>query len=341
MGALNFSIGKLKSNTKIAVSRKHNQRIDHCSNADPDKKHQNRQIMPGADDYAEFFRNRIRQSEYYHEHGGLANVRKDAVKMIDMVFRVPKDELAKNQYFDVDRFCEITRDWVCRTFGKENVADMILHMDEESPHIHAIVVPLTKEGKLSAASYIGSPEKLRNMQTEVANQYAEIGLSRGLSKSVAHHTEIKKFYGMIHESVSDTLPEPTQNETLDQYIIRANKAFNERKSQDLSHILELERERDVARTEVKQMQEKLNAAEQKEARIRSLENTIERDAEALRQWRAVVQLFRSKKLTPEKQKVLADVMEEALKIAEEERAAKELEEYKKIYGDTQNENKGS
>ncbi len=339
MGAINFSIGKLKSNSKIAVSRKHNQRIDHCSNADPNKRHENRQLMTGAEDYSDFFKTRIRQSDYYKEHGGLSGIRKDAVKMIDMVFRVPKDELEKNQYFDIDKFCDITKAWVCKTFGEDNVADMILHMDEESPHIHAIVVPLTKDGRLSAASYIGTPQKLREMQTEVANQYSELGITRGLSKSVAHHTEIKKFYGMIHESVTDTLPEPLQNETLDQYIIRANRVFNERKSTDLEHILELERERDVARTELKQANEKLSEIEQKEARIRSLESTINKDAEALRQWRAVIQVFRSKKLSPEKQKLLADVMEEALKTAEEERAAKEFEDFKKTYGNTENEQK--
>ena len=39
--------------------------------------------------------------------------------------------------------------WVKQEFGG-NVVNLVLHVDEKTPHAHLLAVPLTKEGKLSA-----------------------------------------------------------------------------------------------------------------------------------------------------------------------------------------------
>ena len=35
-------------------------------------------------------------------------------------------------------------------FGKENIVRFTLHMDERTPHIHCVFVPITEDGRLSA-----------------------------------------------------------------------------------------------------------------------------------------------------------------------------------------------
>ena len=40
-------------------------------------------------------------------------------------------------------------------YGKENIVKLELHRDEKTPHFHAIVVPLTKDGRLSAKEVVG------------------------------------------------------------------------------------------------------------------------------------------------------------------------------------------
>lgn len=35
-------------------------------------------------------------------------------------------------------------------YGKENIVSFVCHLDENTPHIHAITIPLTEDGRLSA-----------------------------------------------------------------------------------------------------------------------------------------------------------------------------------------------
>lgn len=42
--------------------------------------------------------------------------------------------------------------------------DFTLHMDERTPHIHCVVVPLTVDGRLSAKEVMGDRRKLSELQ---------------------------------------------------------------------------------------------------------------------------------------------------------------------------------
>ncbi|WP_421525677.1 plasmid recombination protein [Pseudomonas yamanorum] len=42
-----------------------------------------------------------------------------------------------------------------------------VHLDERTPHLIAYITPLTGDGRLSARDFLGSPAKLRKMQTDL------------------------------------------------------------------------------------------------------------------------------------------------------------------------------
>ena len=41
----------------------------------------------------------------------------------------------------LDEWCRDSVEWMKRTYGSENVVSAVLHMDEETPHIHATPHP--------------------------------------------------------------------------------------------------------------------------------------------------------------------------------------------------------
>ena len=297
MGYIVFRTAKIKSLQSLAVSHAHNQRLGYCDNADASRRFMNQQIMPCTSDYAGFVNSRIATLP----STGKA-IRKDAVRAVEMIFRVSAEEMDDNMHFDLDEFCTITRKWVCDKFGAENVADLVLHMDEGygenggslkcAPHIHAVIVPITKDGRLSASDYFGSPSKLQAMQSEVAAQFKELHLKRGLEGSVAKPHEMKEFYGWVHAARTVELPTPAEHKTAYQYAVRIKPEIQKMQSQHLSDNLKTQRERDEALTQLKQMQnpgeelQRLRAElEKKERELAAKERAFQKDAEALQQWK--------------------------------------------------------
>ena len=44
----------------------------------------------------------------------------------------------------LDEWCQDNLDWLRKTYGADNVVSAVLHMDEETPHIHATIVPIVQ-----------------------------------------------------------------------------------------------------------------------------------------------------------------------------------------------------
>lgn len=45
-------------------------------------------------------------------------------------------------------------------YGKENLLYATVHMDEITPHMHYGVIPITKDGRLSAKEVVGNKKAL-------------------------------------------------------------------------------------------------------------------------------------------------------------------------------------
>ena len=83
-------------------------------------------------------------------------------------------------------------------FGSENIVDFTLHVDERTPHIHCVVVPLTKDGRLSAKEVMGDRRKMSQRQTDYGTKMQQLfGLERGIKGSQATHDSIQEYYGRI------------------------------------------------------------------------------------------------------------------------------------------------
>ena len=115
----------------------------------------------------------------------------------------------------LEEWCNSTMQWLYTTFGKANVVAATLHADEETPHIHATVVPIvtgerrkakqeaengkrkykTKKNKIRlCADDLLTPKKLEEYQTSYAEQMRPFGLSRGVQGSEAKHRTNMEYY---------------------------------------------------------------------------------------------------------------------------------------------------
>lgn len=110
---------------------------------------------------------------------GKRAVRKDAVKMVEFLFTASDQEFFLSQ----DKrhaYLEASYNWLCDRFGKENVIADAVHLDEKTDHMHAVIVPLTKDGRLSAKEVLGGPKKMQELQDDFYKKVSSrFGLDRG------------------------------------------------------------------------------------------------------------------------------------------------------------------
>lgn len=81
---------------------------------------------------------------------GKKELRKDATLACGVLISSDKnffDNLTEEQE---RQFFQTAYEHLCETYGKENIISAKVHKDETTPHLHAIVVPLTKDGRLTA-----------------------------------------------------------------------------------------------------------------------------------------------------------------------------------------------
>lgn len=112
-------------------------------------------------------------------------VRKDAVVAVELVLSaspewfdgLATDRKALHGHPKFREWVKASMAWARGEFGK-NILDVSLHMDESSPHMHILAVPLTKDGRLCAKEVTARKEMIRR-QDDYAIAMVGFGLSRG------------------------------------------------------------------------------------------------------------------------------------------------------------------
>jgi len=180
-------VAKIKTVGAVAAMEGHSERTRATPNADPSRRGDNTRLLGNGDVQA------VVQAKL----DTVTRLRKDAVLALDVFMG------ASREYFeglDANTCAEWEKKsiaWVQATYGAENVVGAWLHRDETTPHIAALVVPLTPEGKLNAHYYIGSGAQLRAQQDSYAAAVKDVGLARGIRGSAATHQDVKDWYAKI------------------------------------------------------------------------------------------------------------------------------------------------
>jgi Plasmid recombination enzyme len=200
-----FRISKLKSFAAIAGAEHHNRRTRTTLNADPDRLPDNFTFLGDGD------RPLVKLA---HERIGTQKIRKNAVLAVDVFisaspeyFRPQAPEQAGDWQADrLSDWVSANRAFLQQEFGEQRILRAECHLDESTPHIHAVVVPLTESGKLSYRQlYGGNRTQLSQLQDRAWAAVAHLGLERGVKGSQATHQEVQAWYAEMQRPVGNDL----------------------------------------------------------------------------------------------------------------------------------------
>lgn len=196
---VNFAILRIKKHSNfgtIAGMSAHVHRTRFTRNANPAHQRLNKTYR-GGDSWIDDVRNRL----YIAQIDGL---RRNGVLAIEHMLTTSPEFFDKSLPREVwneraNGWLAASRQWLDDTYGAQNVVSLTLHMDEKTPHLHALIVPIVSKStgrfagknRLNAKHWIDGRQKMSEMQTSYANAVAHLGLVRGIEGSTARHETMK------------------------------------------------------------------------------------------------------------------------------------------------------
>lgn len=213
------SINTIKDLGQIGA---HNKRDKKAYKSNPDiditKTKNNIDIVPLSEKYSQGFYNLVKDYKKEYEEKQLTtreDRRKSFDKMLDDSNSVVADELmftSDNEFFknmskkDIKKWADTCMDFVYKDLGytKEQVLHATVHMDEKTPHLHCVVVPLikkfdkrtnTKKYTIPKKHYMKSGAYISELQDKYWQRMNDKGfkLERGIKNSDNEHISIKEF----------------------------------------------------------------------------------------------------------------------------------------------------
>ena len=217
-----FRVEPINKLSDLAQIGSHNKREKKAYKSNPDiditKTKYNIDLVPLSEKYIKGFYNLTK--EYKLEHDKRMEIMRDDRKktfrqMVDDSNNVVADELLFTSDFDffkgmskkqIKKWTDTCMEFVYNDLGytKEQILHATLHMDEKTPHIHCVVVPLirkfdkrtnTEKWTISKKQYIKDKAHLSELQDKYYQRLIDngFGLERGIKNSDNEHISIKEF----------------------------------------------------------------------------------------------------------------------------------------------------
>lgn len=186
----------------------HLTRVNNPPNVDSTKTHLNR-VLIGSYDICQDTKRLLKKK-------GVVKLRKNGVLAIEFVLsfsqsfiRKPDGTYQKNANEKYKAWVKAAKKWLVDEFG-DNCVHASTNLDETTPHIHAIVIPVServnKAGKkivgLNARGITGGKKKLSGLQDRYAAAVEHLGIQRGRKGSKSKRTTLEQYYKALNESKS-------------------------------------------------------------------------------------------------------------------------------------------
>lgn len=212
-------------------------------------------------------------------------VQKNAVLLLETIMTATPEAFTQPG-FNLDAWVNAQIEYVHRKFGAANLISAVLHLDEETPHVHALIVPeiqrIERRGNkkttkpqvpkppkpaLAASQWVGNRALLRELQDDYAAAMSRFGLQRGKERSGARHTPVSEYYAQGAALVA-------QVEQL-----QAQVAELEPKAAQLEQV---ERQLAAAREQIANLESVRDRRDERIARLREQQREAEHDLGAIR-----------------------------------------------------------
>ena len=229
-------LAKLSGFGTLGAVEAHHARTRPTLNADPAQLARNEWLIRAEGGLVDAVRTRIEQTEKMRQEaweaamaawtaeGGKGTAgpkprkpqprRPDAVLAVEVVLSVSPEFFRPERpweagTYDPERLAawrDASMAWLRGRYG-DNLVSAVLHLDEATPHIQAVFVPLTADHRLSAKVVVGGPDELRRFQDSVGEAMAPLGIQRGMEGSIAVHRDVDEYYALVNRPRE---PEPLQ-----------------------------------------------------------------------------------------------------------------------------------
>lgn len=134
---------------------------------------------------------------------GIEKTRKDCVLAVEIIFSLPA-----NHQGNLREFFEGCMAWV-RAEIKGHLLSFDVHLDEASPHAHALILPLV-EGRMVGSDLMGNRQRLKALQ---ASFYYAVGIHHGLRKPGAKLSGSAKL-GAVQKVLGELKNDPAMQSKL-------------------------------------------------------------------------------------------------------------------------------
>jgi hypothetical protein len=225
-----------------------------------------------------------------------AKRRKDAVLAIEYLVTASPEWFRTASTKEQNAYFAAAVRWLEARHGKANIVCVNVQLDETSPHLVVYVVPLTKDGRLSAKDFLGGRKILTQMQTEFAELVGKpVGLQRGIEGSKATHTTAKQYAAALQKNPALVAPAPPAPTIADRLTGRAKQMEETHAAVWAKHVALVEQARSVAEVSrharagqaaaLEQLRQKVEEGKQHEAyaaRLRAENQLLKRELQEQR-----------------------------------------------------------
>jgi hypothetical protein len=202
-------VAKIKTAGAARGKTAHNYRLVDTPNADQERtvSHNKEYINTDQVDYWSLAEQRIAEAV-------TRKVRDDQVRAMEVVLTASPEWFKRDQDGQAEdvregKWVESNLNFLKEKFGEKNVVSFTLHQDETTPHIHAVVIPITQNEKgrtCLSADRLFNPTTLSQLQTDYAAAMGEHGLERGIEGSRRQHQDMKQVYGHQQATAAELAP---------------------------------------------------------------------------------------------------------------------------------------
>lgn len=183
-------MARLKTTAEVRASAYHIERLQATPNARPGV--HNPWVAGGPDLWG-------RAKKVW---GKIPGIRKDNVRGIEVMMSATGEAFKGPNGIDIDAWAKDSTKWLQDEFKGAVILGVSLHLDEQVPHMHALIIPTDRKPDgtpmLNAKKYVGNKVAMIARQTSYHKAVAHHGLIRGIEGSTATHTTIAQYYAMLN-----------------------------------------------------------------------------------------------------------------------------------------------
>lgn len=180
-------VQKIKSFSKIGKASNHNYRYKN----EVDRQHldlsKSNLCIHGSQDLLQDCKNRLDQAD----KNANGKFRTNAVLAVEMILSASPDFFNNPEKPEIlDQWIKANVAWLKDQYGP-NFVNAVVHLDEQTPHIHAIIIPIDDRNKLNCRCILGGRDTLKLLQDNSHEAVKHLGLERGTPKDITGATHKK------------------------------------------------------------------------------------------------------------------------------------------------------